>query len=518
MLDPRLTEAGYGETSSEGCWVVALRMPSAPDETQGYPRAIEFPPDGSSVALDWVGLEAPDPLASCPGYDRPVGLPITLQTGQLIDTNLTAHSLTENGKPIESCAFDAASYKNPSGAAEKFGRLNLRDAGAVVVIPRTALVPGSRYAVSIAANGRTYAWNFTIGANQSAFIPIAPFPMPARAEVPSPEIVPTPVLSARPSLPARAAHRATPAPLIVPESPARIPTAIPMAESTPSASELTANWLEVLNQYRTRLNLHTVEEDPALSHGCAAHAKYLVTNYESTFVSGWNIGGLMHTEDESKPGYTPEGIKAARASDVTFQPPLMFTDAQRMTRAIQSWIAGPFHRASLVNPAVRQVGFGEYCGTRVCVAALDWRSDLPATSIHGKPYATPIEVPPDGATVKPSGFGGEWPSPTTPCPGYPNNASAITLQIGANIAAILTDASLIQTTGAEAGKKVHTCAYDFLTYTNPDPGTQAHGRQELRSFGEVVMMVRDPLVGGETYRVQMTVNGRPYMWSVTAMK
>jgi uncharacterized protein YkwD len=517
MLDPRLSEAGYGEASSEGCWVVSLRLPSAPDETRRYPRAIEFPSDSSSVALDWVGLETPDPLASCPGYERPVGLPITLQIGELVDTNLTAHSLTENGKPIESCAFDASIYKSPNGGAEKLGRLNLRDAGAVVIIPRATLVPGSRYSVSISANGQRYSWNFTIAANQSTFIPIAPFPMPTSAEAPTPELEPAPIPSARPSRTARATHRATPSALIMPESPAKIPTAVPITESTPSASELSTNWLAVLNQYRTRLNLPTVEEDPALSHGCAAHAKYLVTNYESTFAGGWNIGALMHTEDESKPGYTPEGIKAARASDVTFQPPSMFTNAERMTRAIQSWIAGPFHRASLVNPLVKQVGFGEYCGTRACVAALDWRSDLPPTSIHGKTYATPIEVPPDGATVKPSGFGGEWPSSTTPCPGYPTNASAITLQIGTNTAAILTGASLTQTTGAEAGKKVATCSYDFLTYTNPDPGTQAHGRQSLRSFGEVVMMVRDPLAGGETYRVDMTVNSKPYSWNFTAL-
>ena len=38
----------------------------------------------------------------------------------------------------------------------------------------------------------------------------------------------------------------------------------------------------------------------------------------------------------------------------------------------------------------------------------------------------------------------------------------------------------------------------------------------LSGYGEVVMMIRDPLVGGETYRVAMTVNGKPYTWSFTA--
>ena len=30
------------------------------------------------------------------------------------------------------------------------------------------------------------------------------------------------------------------------------------------------------------------------------------------------------------------------------------------------------------------------------------------------------------------------------------------------------------------------------------------------------MMVRDPLIGGASYRVDMTVNGKPYSWSITA--
>jgi hypothetical protein len=277
-----------------------------------------------------------------------------------------------------------------------------------------------------------------------------------------------------------------------------------------------ANWLAVLNLYRTLLKLQPVEEDPALSHGCADHAKYLVMNYESTLARGVNIAGLMHTEDESKPGYTPDGIKAARASDVMFQGQQKFTHDQRMTRAIESWIAGPFHRPSIVNPDVRQVGVGEYCGEKICAASLDWRSDLEPSLPGGHPYPTPVEIPPDGATVKPSGFGGEWPNPVASCPGYPNNAPAITIQVGINMPATLADASLTQTTGAAAGTKVGTCAYDFLRYTNPDPGTQAHGREVLRYFGQVVMMVRDPLSAGQTYRVDITVNGNPYTWSFTA--
>ncbi|MGB9382008.1 FHA domain-containing protein [Candidatus Binatus sp.] len=512
MLDPFLADAGFGEASSDGCWAATLRLPPPPEEVKPYARAVEFPPDGAAVALDWPGVETPDPLASCSGYTRPVGLPITLQIGRLVNTRLSAHSLTEDGKPIEYCAFDAPGYRNPNATAQEYGRWSLRASGAVVIVPRAPLQPGSLYAVSITTNDTTYAWSFTAAeAQTTTFAAIAKFP----TEAPAPSETATP----RPRRTARA-HRATPAAtasVAMPEIPASaMPPISPMAAETPAVTGSSMGWLAVVNLYRSRLNVPPVEEDPALSQGCGDHAKYLVTNYESMLAGGWNPGGLMHTEDESKPGYTPDGIKAARASDVMFQPPERFTDDERMTRAIESWIAGPFHRPSIANPDLRRVGFGEYCGKRVCAAALDWRSELPPALPGGHPYPTAIEVPPGGATVKPSGFGNEWPSPISPCPGYPYNAPAITLQVGINMAATLADASLTQMTGAAAGTKVATCAYDFQKYTNPDRGTQAHGREVLRGFGEVVMMVRDPLIGGASYRVDMTVNGKPYSWSITA--
>ncbi len=549
VFDPLLAEVGYGEASSGGCWVATLRLPPTPEESQTYPRAIEFPPDGATVALDWIGLEAPDPLASCPGYSRPVGLPITLQVGRLVDSKLSAHSLTENGKPIEHCAFDAPTYLNPVPAYQKFGYWNLRDEGAVVIVPREPLRPGSRYAVSITADNKTYAWSFKVADTRTTFTSIArlatpPTTAPPATEAPAAEpaatgpaateppatepleatpleITPAPTTSPKPRRTARATHRATPvaiAPRFVPERPASaMPTMSPRAEGTPAAAGSSTGWLAILNLYRTRLNVPPVDEDPALSSGCFAHSKYLVTNYEPMFARNINLGSLLHTEDESKPGYSAEGLKAARASDVMFQGKRTFTSEQRMTRAIQSWIAGPFHRPQIVNPNLKQVGYGEYCGEIVCAASLDWRSDLPLTPAGGgHPFASPIEVPPDGATVKPGGYSGEWPNPVSSCPGYPKDAPAITLQLGVWVPATITDGSLTQTSGAAAGTKIGTCPYDSRSYTNPDPGTQEHGRAVLKSFGQVVMMVRDPLIGGESYRVAMTVNGKQYSWSFTA--
>ncbi|MGH7778440.1 MAG: CAP domain-containing protein [Candidatus Binataceae bacterium] len=158
MLDPFLTAAGFGESSDNGCWVAALRLATPDEHPAPYAHAIEFPPDGVAVSINWIGVEYPDPLASCPGYRMPVGLPITLQLGRLYDAQLTTHSLSENGAAIESCAFDARSYQNPDGPAQEYGRWALRSSGAVVLIPRAPLEPGKSYSVLITAHGQTYAW------------------------------------------------------------------------------------------------------------------------------------------------------------------------------------------------------------------------------------------------------------------------------------------------------------------------------------------------------------------------
>ena len=163
ILDPLLVEAGFGESSNDGCWVAALRL-AAPDEHPApYAKAIEFPPDGVPVSINWSGVEFPSPLASCPGYEMPVGLPITLQLGRLYDAQLTAHSLSVEGAVIDSCAFDAHGYQNADAAAQEYGRWALRSSGAVVLIPRAPLDSGKRYSVSITAHGRIYAWTVRAG-------------------------------------------------------------------------------------------------------------------------------------------------------------------------------------------------------------------------------------------------------------------------------------------------------------------------------------------------------------------
>ncbi|MGH7908093.1 MAG: FHA domain-containing protein, partial [Candidatus Binataceae bacterium] len=103
-------------------------------------------------------------------------------------------------------------------------------------------------------------------------------------------------------------------------------------------------WLVRLNHYRTITGLAPVGENPALNAGDLAHAKYLVENDAANIRNGTSLGFTMHDETASAPGYSAAGLSAAKASDVIegFAPkePNLFAGS----KAIDVWIAGPFHR------------------------------------------------------------------------------------------------------------------------------------------------------------------------------
>ncbi len=71
--------------------------------------------------------------------------------------------LTEEGRAVEHCAYDAAEYRNSDRDAQEYGRWAMRSHGSVIIIPRAPLRPGARYEVSVSVGGRSYAWSFQAG-------------------------------------------------------------------------------------------------------------------------------------------------------------------------------------------------------------------------------------------------------------------------------------------------------------------------------------------------------------------
>lgn len=271
-------------------------------------------------------------------------------------------------------------------------------------------------------------------------------------------------------------------------------------------------WLNELNRDRAAVELPPVAEDPSLSDGDLKHARYVAMNYPTRA----QVGAALHSEDSSKPGYTPEGLAAAQQSEVVpyWYPPspnpppptssLMFLNV---------WLAAPFHRASILYPDLHKVGFGEFCQDRACAGALNSAESL-------KPVAAPVRFahailfPPPKYPVALVDLQTESPNPISSCSGYGLPVGfPITVQLGVNFDAKLSAYALTQNS-----LPVEACGFDWTTYSNPNADEQKRARDRLHFYGEVVIIPRRPLERGAIYEVSATVNDQPYRWSFTVSR
>ena len=68
------------------------------------------------------------------------------------------------------------------------------------------------------------------------------------------------------------------------------------------------------------------------------------------------------------------------------------------------------------------------------------------------------------------------------------------------------------------GSATEHCVFDETNYTNPDSNQQSLGRAVLGGRDAIVLIPRQPLTPGATYRVSLTVNGTVHRWSFTVSK
>ena len=169
MLSPLLHEVGFGFDCEDGMCVALLNVLNGADPAPRVGAPLEhpilFPPEGGSIPsrMRTLDTEWPNPLSGCEGYAFPVGIPISVQLGPMVEAQLNSFSIArDDGAEIEACGFDANSYYN-SDERERTGVINnLRMHGAIVIVPRRPLEAGARYEVLAMINGRDYKWSFAI--------------------------------------------------------------------------------------------------------------------------------------------------------------------------------------------------------------------------------------------------------------------------------------------------------------------------------------------------------------------
>jgi uncharacterized protein YkwD len=288
-------------------------------------------------------------------------------------------------------------------------------------------------------------------------------------------------------------------------------------------------WLRRVNYYRAMAKLPPIVEDPALSKGDLAHTTYLVKNFRDKIKHG-GLGSDMHTEAPAIPGFTSAGLEAGKGSvmDVWYMSGSASAAAHNTSDpdewtaerapgspewSIDGWMSIPFHRAPILNPRLESAGFGIFCESGACSAGLNL-ADGSRRSMPRGVLTTPIEFPPDGATIAMRSFANEWPDPLTSCLGYePPSGLAITLQLGADMDTHLGEYSLKRVTTDGSSVALDACGFDSTSYSNPDAYSQQLGRGVLRNDGLVVLIPRSPLAKGAKYAVSVIANDKKYDWT-----
>lgn len=256
------------------------------------------------------------------------------------------------------------------------------------------------------------------------------------------------------------------------------------------------DWLVYVNSMRALAALPPLTLNPDWNDGAAKHARYMVKN-----------DYIGHDEDPTNPWFTPEGRDAARSGNVLVSSNINMG----VEEAIDMWMQGPFHALGILDPALRETGFGIYreaVGVRHFGATLDvlrGRSAVPET------VTFPVMWPGDGATVHLTTFpGNEFPDPLSSCPGYTAPTGLpIIVQFGNGTTTPRVTASSFK----QGTTELPHCVFDETTYTHPDPAFQSWGRNLLNARDAVVVIPRDPLQPGFSYTVSLTVNGMPLTWT-----
>jgi hypothetical protein len=168
-LEKSVRLALYDGPASDRLWNPGLGL--IPEETGRLKSAVEFPPDGATVALQsYRGPDFPDPLPSCPGYKAPTGSAISIQLGEGYGADgsveVSSHLVSRDDAEIETCLITAASYQGRNDDETEGGKLELKLIGAAIIIPREPLAPG-HYKVALKEAGKLYEWGFTIAAPAS---------------------------------------------------------------------------------------------------------------------------------------------------------------------------------------------------------------------------------------------------------------------------------------------------------------------------------------------------------------
>jgi hypothetical protein len=138
-----------------------------------------------------------------------------------------------------------------------------------------------------------------------------------------------------------------------------------------SATTAPADALRLLNAQRAANGIPgDIVEAPGLSDGCAKHGAYVALNG----------GALVHGEDPSKPGYTPEGAGQTLDSSA----PEALSSTPTWTDTTNPWTLAPIDSYRLFDPEVAAAGYADDHGI-ACMRVRGGRAAATAPELYSVP-------------------------------------------------------------------------------------------------------------------------------------
>lgn len=328
----------------------------------------------------------------------------------------------------------------------------------------------------------------------------SPEPVPTETEPPAPTDVPSPLEEAtttpQPEPTATAVPTTPPEPTATPmPSPTLIPTPVPSPTNVPGP-----DWLRYTNLFRTQAGVPQLRENVAWSEGSRLHSVYMI-----------NTNQTVHKENINSPWYTAEGNDAGINGNIAASGWLEAPDSW----PIDYWISAPFHVVPMLDPTLREIGFGlhrDAASNLLLAATMDVKrgsGDLPDSINY------PLFFPKDGGQTWVLKYDlPEFPNPMTSCSGFAKPVGApIVIQLGSGeLTPNIDSTSLL-----EGDSPLAHCVIDETRYVNPNPEWQRIGRLILDERDAIIILPGQPLVVGQRYTVNITVNGAAYSWQFDAV-
>lgn len=261
--------------------------------------------------------------------------------------------------------------------------------------------------------------------------------------------------------------------------------------------------INTVNAYRLASGMNPITEDKRLSTAVQKHILYL-TMSDPKYMTGKYVS--RHLENPASPYYSVAGARSGQE--------LTSTLTNESSRAVDLWMAAPFHAIGFLREGLRKVGWAS--GYNSNTGFYDTGADvLDALKMHRTKI---ISFPGNGSYVRLDSFEGESPDPREVCGSNYKSFTGLPIWVS-----LLTkpphqmSAQLVTPSGEVLSSRDRLCIVNEYTMKSSDPVYGPAGKAIVRNDHMVLVIPKEPLAPG-LQKVSLTLGRKAKIsWSFTVI-